>query len=157
LNLPAPSIRILSLAEYPAALSLCARWNFEQWGREEGKTLEEIAEALRGMSRTDGSEHAFVALVEGEPAGMVLLIDCDLASHAHLKPWVAGVYVEPAFRRRGAAAAMVAAAEECARSQGSTEAFLYTGIPGLYARLGWSAREILGGKEAGSVLMAKRL
>lgn len=98
-----------------------------------------------------------VALVDGEPAGMVLLIDCDLESHAHLTPWVAGVYVEPAFRGKGVATTLVKAAETCARHDGHAQAYLYTAIPDLYARIGWVAQEILTGENEGMSLMAKAL
>ena len=153
----AAAIDIVPLADAPQHTDLCARWNYDAWGRDDGETLPEIVTALGTIAHSTTGEHALVALVGGIPAGMVLVIDCDLDSHAHLKPWVAGVYVAPAFRGRGVAAALVSAAEACIRRDGACEAFLYTGIPDLYARLGWVTREILAGERAGMALMAKRL
>jgi GNAT superfamily N-acetyltransferase len=152
-----PLIAVRSLGDVPHLLPLCTRWNHEQWGRDDGETTEVISDAFARMVREARGEHVLVALVDGEPAGMSLLIDDDLDSHEHLKPWVAGVYVEPQFRGKGVATALVAAAENCARRDGHRQAWLYTSLPDLYARMGWSTREILAGDHAGMALMAKVL
>lgn len=152
-----PAIEIRPLGDVPSLLPLCTRWNYEEWGRDDGMTLGIISDAFARMVREARGEHVLVALVEGEPAGMVLLIDCDLESHAHLTPWVAGVYVEPAFRGKGVAAALVEAAEAYARREGHALAYLYTAIPDLYARMGWAIQEILTGDSAGMSLMRKAL
>ena len=152
-----PTIDIKPLGDVLDLLPICTRWNYDQWGRDDGETPETISDAFARMVRDARGEHVLVALVDGQPAGMSLLIDDDLDSHTHLRPWVAGVYVEPEFRGKGVAGALVQAAEECARGNGRAEAFLYTAIPDLYARMGWSVREILTGEHAGMALMAKTL
>jgi GNAT superfamily N-acetyltransferase len=152
-----PAIEIRPLGDVPHLLPVCTRWNYDEWGRDDGETLETISDAFACMVRDTRGEHVLVALVDERPAGISLLIDDDLDSHAHLKPWVAGVYVEPEFRGKGVATALVSAAESCARRDGHRQAWLYTGLPGLYARMGWSTREILTGKRAGMALMAKVL
>lgn len=151
------AIDICPLGDVPHLLPLCTRWNYEQWGRADGETLEIISDAFARMVRDARGEHVLVAFVGDEPAGMVLLIDCDLESHAHLTPWVAGVYAEPDFRGKGVATALVSAAEDCARRDGHAQAWLYTDFPDLYARMGWSTCEILTGDRAGMALMAKEL
>lgn len=152
-----PAIAIRPLGEVPSLLPLCTRWNYEQWGRDDGETPDIISSAFARMVREARGEHVLVAFVDDEPAGMVLLIDCDLDSHAHLRPWVAGVYVDPAWRGKGVAAALVGAAEACARRDGHARAYLYTAIPDLYARLGWTAREALLGDRTGMWLMVRAL
>ena len=151
------AIDIRPLGDVPHLLPLCTRWNYEQWGRADGETPEVISDAFEHMVRDARGEHVLVAFVGDEPAGMVLLIDCDLESHAHLTPWVAGVYAEPNFRGKGVATALVSAAEDCARRDGHAQAWLYTDFPDLYARMGWSTCEILTGDRAGMALMAKEL
>jgi len=151
------AIEIRPLGDVQHLLPLCTRWNYEEWGRDDGETLETISDAFAGMVRDARGEHVLIARIDSEPAGMALLIDNDLDSHAHLTPWVAGVYVAPQFRGKGVATALVAAAEKCARRDGHTEAWLYTDFPDLYARMGWSTREILAGDRAGMALMAKVL
>jgi GNAT superfamily N-acetyltransferase len=152
-----PAIDVRPLGDVPHLLPVCTRWNYDEWGRDDGETLETISDAFACMVRDARGEHVLIAFVDGEPAGMALLIDNDLDSHAHLKPWVAGVYVAPAFRGKGVATALVAAAEECARRDGHAEAWLYTDFPDLYARMGWITRKILTGERAGMALMAKVL
>ena len=151
------AIEVRSLGDVPELLELCTRWNYEQWGRDDGETPRIIADAFSRMVRDASGEHVLVAFVDGQPVGMSLLIEDDLSSYPHLRPWVAGVYVEPAFRGRGVAGALVAAAEACARRDGNAVAFLYTSIPDLYARMGWSVRETLDGPHLGMVVMEKAL
>lgn len=53
--------------------------------------------------------------------------------------WINTVYVEPSFRGGGVASALVRAAEEEARMATAEKALLvYTDIPGLYRKSGWT-------------------
>jgi GNAT superfamily N-acetyltransferase len=55
-----------------------------------------------------------------------------------LTPWLGGLFVEPAFRGRGHATALVKQVEEFARAALAPVLWLYTvQAEGLYLRLGW--------------------
>ena len=128
----------LSLRDWPDGIALCARWNFEQWGRDLGRDLPGTEEALRDIATGTAGQDAVIGFLDGKPAGMALLIDCDLESHAHLKPWVASVYTVPEARGKGVATAMMLKLEDMAWHYGFEAAYLYTGIPDFYAQLGWT-------------------
>ncbi len=136
-------IEIHPLEAYPEHLETCARWNFEEWGRANARSLDGISEGLRKIVEPESGEEARVALIDGQVAGFVLLIDCDLSSHAHLKPWLASLYVAPAHRNKAVGHALVASIEEVARERGDSEIFLYTPIPAYYRPLGWRFFEAL--------------
>ena len=75
-----------------------------------------------------------------------------------LSPWLAGVFVSPAFRGRGHGAALVTAVEDHATRVGVERLYLYTNsAQSLYEKLGWVEieREHYRGREV--VIMQKNL
>jgi GNAT superfamily N-acetyltransferase len=79
-------------------------------------TEEEIDETLAAYPST-GLAAFFVLRADGEPAGCLGL---------HSTGEITRVYIAPQFRRRGGARALLANAEEYARSHGLTRLFLDT-------------------------------
>jgi GNAT superfamily N-acetyltransferase len=62
----------------------------------------------------------------------------DLDSRPDLTSWLGGLFVEPAFRGRGHATALVRHVEDFARAAAVPVLWLYTlHAEGLYLRLGW--------------------
>jgi predicted GNAT family acetyltransferase len=83
-------------------------------------------------------EETFV-LFEGDiPVATASLARHDLDSRPDLTPWLAGVFVEPAFRQRGYAIVLVRYVEARAMVASVPTLWLntWTAEP-LYARLGW--------------------
>jgi ribosomal protein S18 acetylase RimI-like enzyme len=60
----------------------------------------------------------FVAEVDGEIAGAVSLWFLPRLNWTSLQAWIPDLYVDPAFRRRGAARALLEACAEAARARG---------------------------------------
>ena len=87
----------------------------------------------------------------------MLLIDNDLDSHAHLTPWLASLYVDPAFRNKGIGKQLIAAAENAARDQGHSELYLYTDKPDYYRAAGWQHHEALAGENDGMAILNRAL
>ena len=80
-----------------------------------------------------------VALVGDTPVGTVSLLDRSIASHEHLHPWVASLYVAEHWRHAGLATRLVDGAAAAARRLGLPA--LYIGVAAAarshYQRLGW--------------------
>ncbi len=150
-------IRVEPLEKHPELVPLCARWNFQEWGQSAGRTREQTIEAFLGFIDPSSRQKAFVGFTSGLPVGLVLLIDNDLETHMHLKPWLASLYVIPEMRGNGLGKALVQAAENAARNQGHTDLYLYTSEADYYQQLGWQKFEALTGDNAGFVVMARRL
>ena len=100
----------------------------------------------------------FVAFHGGEPVGTASLVRHDLPGREDLSPWLAGVFVLPAHRRQGHAAALVRRVEAEARRHGFPVLWLYTvQAAGLYARLGWEdAGEERDGESGRQVRLMRR-
>lgn len=150
-------IRVDPLENHPELVPLCARWNFEEWGQSAGRTREQTIEAFLGFLDPSSRQKALVGFASGLPVGLVLVIDNDLETHVHLKPWLASLYVMPEMRGNGVGKALVRAAEIAASNQGHRELYLYTSEADYYQQLGWQELETLTGDDAGLVVMARRL
>jgi GNAT superfamily N-acetyltransferase len=85
---------------------------------------------------------ALIALSDRRPAGTACVNLDDMLTRPGLSPWLANLYVDPAFRRRGIGSALVRAAEDAVRAAGHPRLHLYTpNQERLYAALGWRVVE----------------
>ena len=152
------TVTIVPLLDAPEALPVCARWLNDEWGQAEGHSLEVTADWLRDVSAPGSGEAAFVALDGGTPAGVCLLVACDLEARAELTPWVSGFYVLPEYRRRSIGTRLLQPVIEAARGNGAAKLYLYTHTAeSLYRRLGWHLMERFPRDGKDFALMAKPL
>ena len=134
---------MVSLVERPDLITVTAGWAWNEWGQRSGRTLEQSVERRSKMVVENGFEQCFVVLDDDVPAGMASLVHADLEERPDLTPWLAGVFVPPAFRGRGHAMRAVRGVEDAAATHGCKELWLYTpnAMP-LYAKLGWQHVEL---------------
>lgn len=119
--------------------------------------MAQIAEAIGQIAQDTQGQAARIALWNGKPAGMVLLIHSDLDTHTHLTPWLASLYVAPEFRSLGISRGLVKAIEQVAFDLRHEELYLYTYHPSFYEQIGWSNFEALEGDQAGMTILRKSL
>ena len=131
------------MAGRPEWIGPCAAWWHAQWGAGMGFSPEGAVAAITALTAPGGGQAALIGLVDGQPAGSVFLADRDLETHAHLAPWLAGLFVLPQFRRRGLGEQLVTALVEQARALGHDRLHLYTMTSGFYRRRGWQTVETL--------------
>jgi GNAT superfamily N-acetyltransferase len=149
--------KVDSLENHPELVPLCARWNYVTWGRDDGRSREEIIDSFLGFLNPESRQKALVGFVSGLPVGLSLLIDNDLETHPHLQPWLASLYVTPEMRLIGVGKAMVEATEKVAQQQGHEQLYLYTAETGYYERMGWQKIEELQDENAGMWILKKPL
>jgi GNAT superfamily N-acetyltransferase len=134
------------LAHHTDAIPTLAQWHHDQWiSLTPGLT---VADRIKGFERraTIGSvPTGFVALMNGEVAGMACLVECDLDTRPELTPWLATVLVSTNHRRQGIGSALCVRAAEEARMLGFARIYLFTiDKQRMYERLGWSPVEDTG-------------
>jgi len=130
-------VRIDELADHPDLVEMLAGWHWTAWG--EPGTLLDWIETLRGRAHRDRIPTTFVAMVGEEPIGSVSIVERDMSSHPDLGPWLAAVYVAPAFRGRAVGSELVRRAVWRAAELGAERVYLYTDDAQVfYERLGWS-------------------
>ncbi len=113
-------------------------WYYNWLGIKNNESIEEIKCTFEHSLCKDKLPQTFVALIDGEPAGMYQLsMSDDLNSRPDLYPWLINVYVDEKFRGRNVARELMNTVKENAKELGLTELYLYTKHIGLYEKFGW--------------------
>jgi GNAT superfamily N-acetyltransferase len=87
-----------------------------------------------------GSPPTFVALVDSTPIRSASLVECDMDTRPNLSPWLAAVYVFPAWRWRGIGRALVTHAVARVQAFGVGPLYLWTDMAAAMSEaLGWRA------------------
>lgn len=128
---------IASVSKQPELAALVAKWRVDAFfNHPSGYTVTEMTTLI--LKPPGGPNETFVLFDDGRPVGTAGLMCSDLESRPDLTPWIGGLYVEPAFRGRGHATALVRQVEDFARAVPVPTLWLYTvSADGLYLRLGW--------------------
>lgn len=92
------------LSNHPEAVPVAAGWQFSEWGHTDpGGSLEAWTAGLARQAGADQIPGTLIALGDRLPVGMVCLVADDMPGYeptAGLTPWIKGLYVIPAARRR---------------------------------------------------------
>lgn len=143
------------LGDHPEAVTTLAEWQHAEWGHiRPDDTTEKRATRLRGWSNRDRIPLTVVALQDNEVLGSASLIEHDMETRIELTPWLAGVFVGEAYRRRGIGAELVRSIMEEARKLNVPLLYLYTvHSEKFYAALGWKLMERTSYREQKVVIM----
>jgi N-acetylglutamate synthase-like GNAT family acetyltransferase len=143
------------LADHPDTLLTLAQWQHAEWGHTRpGDTLEQRMDRLQSFSGRDRIPLTVVALEDGELLGAASLIFYDMETRMELSPWLAGVFVGEAYRRRGIGAQLVRRIMVEAGKLKVPLLYLYTvHSERFYAALGWSLLERTSYREHDVVIM----
>lgn len=149
------TVAIDHLFNHPHEIRVVATWIYEEFWRDKpGYSVEFFEGLLRDASDPDRIPLSLLAFVDGTPAGTVNLIHSDSETRPDLHPWLAALYVLPAFRHRSVARALYRAGANHARRLGIAEVYLGTDMPAFYERLGAELYERVSGT---SFIMRVRL
>jgi GNAT superfamily N-acetyltransferase len=101
-------MQIESIAGHLDWVPLIAGWHWREWGDTDPLgSLEQWTHGLYVRTLRDQIPTTYVAVEQRQPVGSVTLVEHDMAIRLDLSPWLAGVYVQPQSRRRGAGSALV--------------------------------------------------
>lgn len=137
-------MKVKHLAEHPDAIPTLAAWVHGQWAHwmPPDTTLETLSRAFEKRTVPGQIPETFIAVEDSKPLGTASLVAHDLAERRDLSPWLAAVYVAPAFRNRGIGSALVRAVMDEALALGVDELYLFTPDKvSFYSRLGWKVLE----------------
>ncbi|HLG81307.1 MAG TPA: GNAT family N-acetyltransferase [Bradyrhizobium sp.] len=138
-------------------LATCARWRVETFSVLEASFEQEL-KSLELFTSDRAHGVALIAKLGGEPIGTCLLVESEIDPNHDVSPWLAGLFVVPGHRRRGAGAVLVHAIEDQARERGASRLYLYTtAAAGFYAKLGWALLDRTDWKGFDTALMARDL
>lgn len=129
-------VSIDHLCRHPGHVPLVASWIHGAFWTRSGKGVETVIDLLREAEDPDRIPLSLLASIASAPAGTVQLIDCDSKARPDLTPWLAALFVDPAYRGKGVGAALVRRLVTEAARLDCRELYLETDIPDFYARLG---------------------
>jgi GNAT superfamily N-acetyltransferase len=137
------ALQIEYLDEHIHAIPDLARWHHTEWAAiTPHLSIADRIAGFRARARRGVIPTAFVAVLDADVVGLACLVENDIQSHQHLRPWLASVLVAPQHRGRGIGSALCERTTEEARTLGIQKLYLFTfNRQRLYGRLGWSAFE----------------
>ena len=150
------SISIAAISDQPGLAPIVAEWLVQAFGHPGGRSVEDMTALI--LSPPVGPEETFVLFEQDRPVGTASLAAKDLQTRPDLTPWLAGVFVHPAFRGRGYATVLVRKVEAFATAASLQDIWLYTWTAEpLYARLGWHRVGLEQNRGSEVVLMRRSL
>ncbi len=109
----------------------------EFWANvEDGMSVADLVAHLKTATQPEQMPLSLIALIDGQLAGTVNLIENDDDKRAHLRPWLAAMVVREDLRGQGIGTALVNALLADARSMRIPTIYFGTDGPGFYTRLG---------------------
>ncbi|MCM2326939.1 MAG: GNAT family N-acetyltransferase [Lysobacter sp.] len=135
-------VRIDHLYRHPQLTETVARLIYDEfWADRDGMSVADLVAHLRTTDDPNRIPLSLIALVDGEFAGTVNLIDNDDRNRAHLHPWLAAMVVVPPRRGQGIGTRLVQALLAEAARLGFPAVHFGTDGPGFYSRLGAQLHE----------------
>jgi len=134
-------VRIEQLANRSDLLLVVAGWLYYEWWQDvEDASPSTLADLLRAHLVPDRIPMTLVASLGEQPVGTATLLAHDVGTERwpRLSPWMAAVYVAPAYRCRRIGARLVNETVARARAMGTDGLYLLTSErEDFYAQLGW--------------------
>lgn len=146
------------LADHPELVPVLAAWHHAEWRDFIPEwSLAEATRELAGHTARAAIPTTLLALEGPELVGSASLLLEDLPEWRPRSPWVASVFVAPAWRGRGVGTRLVERAVALAGELGVAELFLLTEDRAeFYRRLGWSVVEVSRARGAPVTIMSIR-
>ena len=127
--------RIYRITEIENRLSDAAEWFHSKWGVPKEAYEESMTEAIRGEGAVP--EWYVACLDNGKIIGGLGVIENDFHDRTDLAPNVCAVFVEPDYRGKGIAGALLNFVYEDMKSRGVSPLYLLTDHDSFYERYGW--------------------
>jgi hypothetical protein len=136
-------VRLEYLARHPQAIATLAAWHHAEWQHLiPGWSLEETAAELASHTGDRALPTTIVALAGDEVVGSASLLREDMPGTEAWSPWLASVYVAPAWRDKGIGRLLVERAVADATAEGVEILHLFTTeAERWYLDQGWALRE----------------
>ena len=132
-------MKIEYLADCTEHVTVLAKWFQDEWGYLSPEIkLEDRTTRLHANANRKSIPMTFVAVEGKHPVGSASIVECDMDTHSHFKPWLASVYVASDHRNRGIGTKLVMRIIEEAKLHGFPILYLWTPKKEkFYAKRGW--------------------
>lgn len=136
-------MNILDLRDAPEHTAHVADRLWRTWWGPAGAALEEVEAALAEVLAANEFPFTLISVTDGDFSGTVTAVASDFDERPNLGPWIAALWVEPDYRGRGLADALVMAALERLAQLGYGTVYLCAKPPlrDYYCKRGWQLLE----------------
>ena len=152
-------MQLVNLRSRPGLIPEIAHYHHHQWQYlNPGYSLADRIEDMAVYLDDSVVPSMWLALEADQLLGTAAVLACDMDTRPELSPWLASVFVLPAFRRQGIGSTLALQVAHEVEAAGYPEIFLFTpDQESLYVRLGWRelSREDYRGSEV--TVMVKAL
>lgn len=119
-------------------LDTMTEWMYRWWGQNEGRSYEEVRCYMEHGVQEERLPQTYGMFLDGVLIGMYQFRLDDLFVRPDLYPWLANVFLDPAYRNRGYGTILMESIRcNAGRTLPFRELFLYTTHTELYERYGW--------------------
>jgi N-acetylglutamate synthase-like GNAT family acetyltransferase len=127
------------LVNYPHFVPTLARWHFDAFGHlNPVSSLDRHQTFLKRTLQKDAIPTTLIVFSGDVLVGSASIVKYDLQDKMTLTPWLAAVYIAPAYRERGVGAALVQRMVDEANALGYHRLHLFTpDKEHFYTQLGW--------------------
>jgi len=131
------------IGHHPEHIATIARWHQDEWQRLSPELTTQLRiELYSSYQSQQGVPSCILALNDIHVAGSASLVFSDMDTHAHLSPWLASVFVHPAFRNQGVATQLLKICADNAVQAGFKTLYLFTpDQKNFYLKRGWKLFE----------------
>ena len=131
------------LADHQDSITALAQWHYREWAYlRPGYSIESRISRLRQCCGHREIPTVVIAFEDNTLIGSAMLVAHDMDTRMDLSPWLAGVFVVPDYRRRGAGTALVQRIIYEATGVGVERLYLFTPrAEHFYSHLDWSLLE----------------
>lgn len=136
---PSPNHMLVThLFNHPQLIDPVAKMIYDEFWVDvvDGMSHADLVAHLKTATAAHQMPLSLIALVDGQLAGTVNLIENDDEKRAHLRPWLAAMVVREDLRGRGIGTALVNALLADAQLMNISTVYFGTDGPGFYERLG---------------------
>lgn len=127
--------RIYKISEIKYRLCEVAEWFHSKWGVPMEAYLESMTAAINGEGAYP--EWYVACLGDGQIVGGLGVIENDFHNRPDLAPNVCAVFVEPGYRCKGIAGALLNFVYEDMKERGVSPIYLFTDHDSFYEKYGW--------------------
>ena len=153
------NLTFVFLADRPDAIPTVAEWDYEEWGKVPGNSVQKTIKRINGKLNRDKPPLYILAISEDRVLGFAQFKRSGMSIYPEKEFWLGGTYVSPAFRGCGVGSALAERTALIAEDFGVKNLYLQTEAldGGLYKRLGWRVMETIEYNSVQVAVMVRQL
>ncbi len=132
-------MKITDLINEQGVVGTLAEWHHAEWSNlNPGQSVQKRIEKMQAYLAGHTIPKMFVCKDDEILLGSAAIVSNDMDTRMDLSPWLASVYVNPEYRKKGIGTELVKHVTEYARSAGFKNLYLFTpDQEKFYRGLGW--------------------